>query len=423
MKSNVNFGKKGWYIIIFTLLIYWFSSTPADTLNITVDGFAAQIGLSNGSSLLIFAAIGGFVGIPMALIAGQIIAKKGVKIPGIILMVVMAFLWFFYARVETFQQYAVIATLIAAVSNTVNLVVTQQIMSNWFPKKKGIALGWATMGMPVDSAVTVAVFQIMMMKIGFSAPFYLMFAITIILAGVMLFTVKEYPEEAGAYPDNEILSESEKKENLELIANYKSPWTIGKILTCREFWLLIIVFGFLFIGLLGAITQMIPRLTSLGMNANTAVMWLTISSLAGIPTSFMWGAIDQAAGTKKTVIVFSCVWTIMMVLATVGCGIANIPVTIVSLIMLSCLHGGLGNLMPSMVINVFGRYDFAQVNKLVVPFVVGIRTLSFLIIPAFLAMAGANVATGYRNAYGLFTILSVIAVVCSIFITDRKIGK
>ncbi|MCD8109632.1 MAG: MFS transporter [Clostridiales bacterium] len=421
---SLNFGKKGWYIIIFTLLIYWFSSTPADVLNVTVDGFALRFGMDSTNSLLIFAAVGGFVGIPLALVTGHIVSKKGVKKPGIILMIIMGVIWIIYGRCSTFMQYAVIATIISAISNVVNLVITQQIMSNWFPRKKGLALGWATMGMPLDSAVTVAVFQVLIVRFGLSAPFYMMFVITIALAVVMILTVKEYPEQANAFPDNEPITEEQRQENIRLFDEYKSPYTVKKLFVTKDFWLLIITFGFLFIGLLGAITQMIPRLTSIGFDTNTAVMWLTIASLVGIPASFVWGAVDQAIGTKKTVIVFSVIWTVMMLIATVGCGTMSMPVTICSLVMLSCLHGGLGNLMPSMVISIFGRYDFAQVNKMVIPFVVGIRTLSFIIIPVVLAMAGAgNEALGYRNVYAIFTVLAVIALICSTFLSSKMIGK
>jgi len=106
---SLNFGKKGWYIIIFTLLIYWFSSTPADVLNVTVDGFALRFGMDSTNSLLIFAAVGGFVGIPLALVTGHIVSKKGVKKPGIILMIIMGVIWIIYGRCGTFMQYAVIA--------------------------------------------------------------------------------------------------------------------------------------------------------------------------------------------------------------------------------------------------------------------------------------------------------------------------
>lgn len=420
---KANFGKKGWIIIIFTLFIYMFTSTAADVLNITTDGFALRFGMDSGSSLLIFAAIGGFIGIPTSFIVGHIISKKGLKGPTVALFIILAVIWFLYGRCNTFGQYAVIATVIMALANCTNLVLTQQLMSNWFPKKKGIALGWATIGMPLDGALMIPVFQALIVRFDLAAPFYLMAVIFVILAVLMLLAIKEYPEQAGVYPDNEPITEEEKAANLALLANYKSEFTIKKLFATKDMWLLVITFGLMFIGLLGAMTQMIPRLTAIGMDINTAIAWLSVVSIISLPASVIWGIIDQKIGTKKTTVIFAALWTIMMFMSAISCHTINMPITIFSVLFLACMNGGLGNMMPSMIISVFGRYDFANANKLIVPFVVGIRTLAFLIMPMILGIAGANVAHGFFLAFIVFGILSLISFIASLFISKTTIGK
>lgn len=420
-KGMNNFGKKGWWIIIYTLLLYLFSSTGADSLNVTTMAYSTVLGVPS-ESLLVFAAIGGFVGIPIIIILGNAVAKKGVKLPTIILLILLAVNWFCYGRCNTFVSYAVAATLIAALTNTLNLVPTQQFMNNWFPKKKGIALGWSTMGMPIDSAISVGIFQYLMNHFGIRTPFYVWAIISVILAVVLIFFVKSYPEEAGAYPDNEAISEEERQHNLKLINEYNSEFTVGKIFTTKQFWAIIIIFGFMFMGLVGTMAQLVPRLMYVGIEQNMAIMWLTIASLVGIPTSFLWGFIDQKVGTKKTVIIYALLWTIMMYLSSIGSGTVSLGISVASVIFLSCMHGGMGNLMPSLVISIFGRYDFGAVNKLVVPLVVGIRTISLLLIPIMLGIAGdGNV--GFRNVFIIFGIMSLISLITVIFLKDKCIGK
>lgn len=56
--AKSNFGRKGWMIIIFVFFLYWFSSTPPDTLNVTAAVFAGKLGLTTSNSLLVFSAIG-----------------------------------------------------------------------------------------------------------------------------------------------------------------------------------------------------------------------------------------------------------------------------------------------------------------------------------------------------------------------------
>ena len=422
MKTK-GFGRQGWWIIIYTLLLYLFSSSSSDTLNVTTMGHAMILGLSESSTLLIYAAIGGVVSVPISLVFGTVVKKFGIKLPTVILLLLYAINWFGFGNCHTIGGYAIAATLISALGNTVNLVPTQQLINNWFPRKKGIALGWATMGMPVDSAVSVAVFQILMNKMGFKTPFFLWGIILVVLVVVLLLFVKNTPEEAGAYPDNEPISKEEMETNLKLVNEYQSPFTIGKLLMTKQFWAIVIIFGFMFMALVGTMSQLVPRLMYVGISQNTAIMWLTIASLIGIPTSFLWGLIDQRMGTKKTVVIYSVLWTLMMILSAFGSGMESVPVAIASVIFLSCMHGGMGNLMPSLIIQVFGRYDFASANRLVVPFVVAIRTISMLLIPVMLAVAGANGNIGFRNVFIIFSILSFIAVTCSIGIKDKCIGK
>lgn len=415
-----NFGKLGWAVVIYTMLIYLFTCVTNDTLNVTVEVFAGVLGVTS-NDLLPMAAIGGFVGVVLSLIVGVIIAKKNVKMPTAILFIVLGVLFAINGQAKSLPVYAFAAVLSTAVAQTLNLVCTQQIMSNWFPKKKGIALGWATMGMPICSAVMVAVFQ-GLFGVSIAAPYWLMLVICLILAAITLFWFKNYPEEAGAYPDNAPVDPEEQKKTLEFMANYKSQWTLGKLLKTKEFWMLVLIFGFLFMGLVATVAQLIPRLGSLGVDTNLAILCLTIASVIGIPGSFAWGYIDQKIGTGKTNRIFCTCWAVTMILSCIGMAVANVPLTLVTVLLYALLNGGLGNMMPSMFISVFGRFDFAQANKLGMPIVICLRSLTMIIMPIILAAAGANQVMGYRNVFLLISILSVIAAILSFLLKDKTIG-
>ncbi len=422
-KSMQNFGKKGWAIIFYVLLIYLFTCVTNDTLNVSTGFFGGFLHV-DPNSLLPFAAIGGFVGVVLSLVAGLIIAKKSVKVPTAVLFIVLAALFVFNGQVKSVPMFAAATVLSTAVSQTLNLVCTQQIMSNWFPKKKGIALGWATMGMPICSAVMVAVFE-NLFKVDLSAPYWLMGAICLIMGLVTLVWFKSYPEQAGAYPDNEPVSAEEQKQAMELVANYKSEWTIGRLLTNKEFWMLVLIFGFLFMGLVATVAQLIPRINSLlpVPDNNVGIMWLTIASVIGIPGSFAWGFIDQKIGTGKTNRIFCVSWTVTMILSCVGMAVRSLPLTIVTVVLYACLNGGLGNMMPSMFIQVFGRYDFAQANKVGMPLIICLRSITMIIMPIILTAAGANQAMGFRNLFVVISVLSVIATILAFLIKDKTIGR
>ena len=70
----------------------------------------------------------------------------------------------------------------------------------------------------------------------------------------------------------------------------------------------------------------------------------------------------------------------------------------------------------------FGRFDFAQANKLGMPIVICLRSLTMIIMPIILAAAGANPVLGYRNLFVVISVLSVIAAVLAFLIKDKTIG-
>jgi len=141
-KGMNNFGKMGWAVIIYTLMIYLFTCVTNDTLNVSTGFFGGFLQV-DPNSLLPFAALGGLAGVVLSLIAGLVIAKKNVKMPATVLFVLLAVLFVFNGQAKNVGMFAAATILTTAVSQTLNLVCTQQIMSNWFPRKKGIALGWA----------------------------------------------------------------------------------------------------------------------------------------------------------------------------------------------------------------------------------------------------------------------------------------
>lgn len=420
-KTDAGFGTKGWIVIIFTLFIYLVTSVVPDTLNVSVSVFADAYNWDS-NKMLVFSAVGGFAGIATSLVFGLIVAKLGVKWPTVVLLALFAVTWLLYGYAGSFVMYGLAVTLATAVCNPLNLVSTQQIMNNWFPRKKGVALGWATIGCCVSSAVMVAVFQ-KMFHISVSAPFVLMAVAVIVLAVFAAVWFKSYPEEAGAYPDNEPISNAEREKNLEFLNNYKSKFTLGKLLLTKEIWMLALIFGFISLGLVACVSQMIPRLLSVGIDMNMAILWMTISSVIGIPASVIWGIIDQRIGTLKTVRIFAILWLLMTLSTAAGSAMESILVSSLAVVFYAVLVGGMMNLMPSAVIQVFGRYDFAQANKIIMPIVVGIRSCAFLVMPVMLATAGANINSGYRNIFLFCTVLSLVAVVLAFALKGNCIGK
>lgn len=409
-KGLNSFGAKGWWVVVFVGLLYLISSAAVDLLNVTPTLFGEVNGWDS-NSLLVFSSVGGWVGVALTLIFGHWITKKGVKRPTVAFLVVFAILFFLNGQVNSIAMYGLVVVLLSAVSNCLNLVSTNTYMSNWFPKKKGIALGWSTMGAPISSAICIPIFTaIFGITHGMSWPFAVFAIITIVIAILAAFSVKSTPEEAGTYPDNDPAESGAQR-----VEEYDSTWTVGKLLRCKQMWLVSVTFGLLFIALVSTMTQFIPRVQASGFTMEEGTLWLSVASVLGIFGSYLWGLLDQKAGTKKAVVIFAVYMALMQFLLAVF--IDSKIVTLVLIILLGILIGGICNLLPSMVIQIFGRYEFAAANRVVTPIVVAMRTATFIIMAIILGATGGN----YQILSVVLGVLSVIAAILSLGLSNKEL--
>jgi sugar phosphate permease len=274
------------------------------------------------------------------------------------------------------------------------------------------------MGMCVSSVISIPAFAILLNVTHSLVPPYVLFGVFgIILGLVTLFGIKTMPEEAGAYPDNEPQSEAEREAAIKVLKEYKSPWTVAKLFACPQVWLVSLCFGLLFIALMATMTQFVPRFMGAGFSQNEAMMWLSISGALGIVGSYLWGYLDQKTSTKKTVIIYAVYMAAMQFLNAIF--FTNKTLSIVLIILIGILIGGIGNLFPSMVIQIFGRYDFAMANRVCVPILTAVRAFTFIIVAAVLGATRGN----FRILCTILGIISTVAVVLSIFLSNKTIGK
>ena len=145
-------------------------------------------------------------------------------------------------------------------------------------------------------------------------------------------------------------------------------------------------------------------------------MWLTVASLLGIIGSYLWGLIDQKLGTKKAVLIFAAYMAVMQFLLAAVMGV-NQTVTLILVILLGILIGGICNLLPSMVISIFGGPHFAAANSVVTPIVVALRTAAFIIMGVILGATNNNFGT-LSIWLGVF---SVIAFALAFLLTNKTL--
>lgn len=150
-----------------------------------------------------------------------------------------------------------------------------RVISVWFNKRRGLAIGISISGIGLGYAYVPVLVQTMINNHGWRSGYYALGAIVLfIIVPLISLVLKESPAELGLSPDGATQSTAD---NVVLEYGMSSSAAIRK----REFWLLSLVFLFIAFILHGILLHLVPLLRDKGIDATTtsymaAVMGATV---------------------------------------------------------------------------------------------------------------------------------------------------
>lgn len=251
----------------------------------------------------------------------------------------------------------------------------------------------------------------------FEASFDLYAVAFVILAVVCLLLVKNGPEEAGAYPDNDRSLSKEKLQAMyEEGQKYRqtSPWTVKKLLKTKETWFIGIAGGVLVMFTVGIMSNFIAMCTNAGIEASRAVVLMGITSFIAMPASIIWGIIDEKIGTRKT----CCAMFIYFIISVIFALIPNVGSMYVAIVLFSTVIGGANNLAISMTASVWGRYDFDSAWTVVLILNTLVRSFGFMLVGSLSAVTGS-----FRGSFIGLIICSGISAVLIMLCSKKPLGR
>ena len=415
--KGLQFGVKGWGIVIFCFFLFWVGSgCPVTSLNVIMEQYHAMYGwniaVMNG-----FGTVANLLSIIAAALFGWWCKKKGPKsliFAGCVLGAVSMFMW---GRVENIGTYALWYTICVIASSAYCQIGLASLVANWFPMKKGGAMGVITVGACMVGCTYIKSQTLMIEHFSFEASFDLYAAAFVVLAVVCLLLVKNDPEKAGAYPDND---RSLSKEKLQVMyeegQRYRqtSPWTVKKLLKTKETWFIGIAGGVLVMFTVGIMSNFIAMCTNAGIEASQAVVLMGVTSFIAMPASVIWGIIDEKIGTRKT----CCAMFIYFIISVIFALIPNMGSMYVAIVMFSTVIGGANNLAISMTASVWGRYDFDSAWTVVFILNTLVRSFGFMLVGSLSAVTGS-----FQSSFIGLIICSGISAVLIMLCSKEPLGR
>lgn len=410
--SVVNFGKYGWLTIIYCLLMFWFYvGFVNDGSNITAPAVAEKLGVLPGTVLNINS-IAGIVGVGFFIVIGQINRKIGARLTSGIFTIIASVGYIAIGNATSLVMYGVAMCFVVGGIMSAGYIAGGTLVAQWFPKKKGVVMGYTTMGHNLASAFYVPLITWLVGTFGIEKGVMAPAVASVILGVLGLIFIRNTPQERDMLPDN-ISREVYEKEYFTGTAG-EEQWTVAKLLATKELWLAAVTTGFFQICSVGVMSQLVVRNMSLGFTQVQAVSMMTVIACIGVVGSWLVGILDDKIGTKKTMILFG-IWYAAALLANASETKAGIYL---SIFMIGMGIGGSANFTTSLPTSIFGRHEFDLVNSVIFPIQGLITALCFAVNGIVLNLTG-----NLRTAYLVFAGVAIVDVILVLFIDEHKYNK
>lgn len=153
-----------------------------------------------------------------------------------------------------------------------NSVTFMPVLSAWFNKHRGLAIGLAVSGLGLGYTFVPVMVQYVIDLADWRAAYYMLAAIAVFIAlPIAYFTVVQTPAEKGQSPDG--LTHAAPKATRPDVG-----LTIGEVIRTRVFWMLGLIFLMISFVMFGVFVHLIPMLTDHGLPRQHAAV---IASVTG----------------------------------------------------------------------------------------------------------------------------------------------
>ncbi len=409
MKEKYNFSARHWSMIgICFLLCLLANAVTSDSENVILPLLSDANGWDYYGKVLTFATIAGCTSIVGNLILGKICEKKGAKFMTVLSLFAAAIFVFLYGTATTYPLLVIGLIGTICFGQSISFLGANAIIASWFPYKKGLAMGFVTIGPPAATVMMVSALTFLINHVGIKGGIYTICGVLVAVAVLCIIFVHNTPEEVGCTPDNlskqEIEALERGKNALSSADSKEHKMTVKELVKTRAFWFIVIIIGICSLTQTGLMAQWIVRYQGTAFESKAGLL-MSIAAVVGIFGSMIAGYLENKLGTQKAYAVLAIWFAVALVM-----NFTNIPILVyISVPMFGLTITFMQIFMPAFELSVFGRANFAQANAIIFPVVSICGQLTFLLISACKSIFGE-----VRSVYIVFAILLLITVILAL---------
>ena len=342
-----------------------------------------------------FATIIGLVAMP---IAGLLLDRYSIQLIMALGSIFFAIGLWSLAKITSATQFIFVFGFTMSIANClVGSMSSSALISHWFEKNRGRALGLSAAGTSIGGIVLPATFAVLINLYGWRTTLELFSAsLLFILLPIILFTVRDKPPRAKkeidtTRADSESLS---VKESIEM--------TTRDFISIPNFWYLGISLGLLFSGYSAVLANLTPYVIDLGLGTQDASFFIMIIAINGLFGKLLFGfAADKFPLRTCLVVTQILVLLGFAILASMP----NFPIICLACVVLGLSTGGMLPVWGALMAKLFGLKNYGRATGLMAPII------TICIIPGYSIMGFLYSTSGdYQLSLYLFCISLIIGI-------------
>lgn len=348
-----------------------------------------------------------------ALLIGKIYRRfdmmRVMKVSSVILVISFAM----YSTASTLLMFYLITVIVSISLSLISILPLAVILSNWFEKGRGSALGLAFMGSGVGGMILSSLSGIWIQSFGWRVAYqFLAILMLVIIVPSVFLILKVHPSEIGlsAYGVTQENAAGFKDQGREGL-------TLRQAMQSVRFWAINISSVFLYIAVNSLMMNVAPHLTDIGYSITFSanIVALIMGSLA--VGKFLFGKLYDRFSLKTTILC-SCLSTF---LALSGLVYAQNYIGLVFLVVFVGVGSAYATIANSVLtIELFGKKDYNSIYG----FLTAFGSIGSVIGPILTGLL-YDASGSYILIYAVSIVLTVIAlgVYFVIFAQKRPAGK
>lgn len=421
----------GWKIVgvsfttLFISIGFLFYSYGVFFLALEQEFGSSRFGISMGLA---------FMNITMGLMApflGKAVDRYSIRSIMLVGACLMAFGFFCAAQISALWQfYVILGTFLGVGEALLGMIPSQTLVANWFIKKRGTALGIATMGVSMSGMIMAPLSSTLIEHIGWRYTFivYGLSALAVVVP-LVYFVVVNQPEEKGLYPDGESSPDSLPPGGLvQSVGAFESDdqrvcdtldhhsWTFMQAIKNKNFWAITLTISMCMHCVGAVLTHMIPMAMDRGLTATNAALLLSLSAGVGVLGKVMFGWIADHIDTR--IAVWISIAFQMSGVLLISHGGSEVFVLRIGVALFGFGMGGVVPLWGSLIGEAFGRENFGTIMGSMSPCMLPIQIAGTPLAGYIYDNTGSYIA-----AFNTFLCVYAVAAIAMTFLKKQDVDQ